>query len=49
MQIEMTYKKSTKNTYVFVAEGTEVPTLYIQKSAFAEQPAKILVTVEVLS
>lgn len=47
MKIEMTYKKATKNTYVFEATGTAVPALYVQKSAFDEQPSKITVTVEV--
>ena len=48
MTVEMTYKKSTKNTYVFVAEGTAIPTLYIQKSEFDEQPKTISVEVTVL-
>lgn len=43
----MTYKKSTKNTYVFEANGSAVPTLYVQKSEFEKQPWKIVVTVEV--
>ena len=47
MQIEMNYKKATKNTYVFEATGTEVPTLYINKSAFEDQPKKIIVSIEV--
>jgi len=46
--IEMTFSKATKNTYVFTAPGTAVPTLYIQKSEFTEQPKKIAVTIEVV-
>ena len=46
MQIEMTYKKSTKNTYVFEATGTAIPTLYIQKNEFEKQPSRIVVTVK---
>lgn len=48
MQIEMTYKKSTKNTYVFEAKDTAIPTLYIQKAEFEKQPKTILVSVQVL-
>ena len=49
MQVEMTYKKSTKNTYVFEEVNPDrVPTLYIKKTAFTEQPNKITVTIEVV-
>ena len=47
MKIKMQYKKSTKNTYVFEAQDSEVPSLYIKKTAFDKQPASITVTIEV--
>lgn len=47
MRVKMTFKKATKNTYVFEASGTAIPTLYIQKLAFEKQPKVIYVNVEV--
>jgi hypothetical protein len=48
MRVKMTFKKATKNTYVFEANGTCVPTLYIQKLAFEKQPKVIFVNIEVV-
>lgn len=49
MKVEMTYSKSTKNTYVFTEDNPDrVPTLYIKKTAFETQPEKITVTIEVV-
>lgn len=53
MKIEMTYKKSTKNTYVFEEVNPDrVPTMYIKKTAFSDAypgsvPNKITVTIDV--
>ena len=48
MKVKMVFKKSTKNTYVFEAPGTAIPTLYIQKLSFEKQPKEIYVNVEVV-
>jgi hypothetical protein len=48
MKIEMTKKKTTKNTVVYSAEGTAIPTLYIQKSGLDGEPETIQVEIKVL-
>lgn len=47
--LEMTFKKSTKNTHVYEAdfEGAEIPTLYIMRESMPDKPpADITVTVK---
>ena len=47
MKINMTLNKSTKNTHVYEAIGTAIPSLYIQKHELPEPPPKtITVTVD---
>ena len=46
MKINMTLKKSTKNTHVYEAEGTAIPSVYIQKNELPESPPKTI-TIEV--
>lgn len=47
-KVKMIYVKSTKNTHMYGAQKpTEIPTLYIDKSAMPETPPKFIkVTVE---
>ena len=44
MKITMNLSKETKGTFVYtcITEGAIVPTLYIKKSAFPEQPPAII-------
>jgi len=43
----MAHTKSTKNTEVYSGEGSVIPTLYIQKSAFKDVvPEEISVRIE---
>jgi hypothetical protein len=47
IKIEMTLKKSTKNTHVYGNEDSVVPSVYIRKEAFPiEVPQHILLTIE---
>jgi hypothetical protein len=47
LTITMSFKKSTKNSHQFEAEGV-IPTLYIKKSAFPEgvTPTSVIITVK---
>ena len=55
MKVQMAFRKTTKNTYVFDevkavdSAPSVVPTLYIRKEAFNECPLKIEITIEVIS
>lgn len=47
--LEMTFKKSTKNTHVYEAdfEGAEIPTLYIKRDSMPKAvPKNITITVD---
>lgn len=47
--VELTFRNSTKRTYRFEEGGAfKIGTLYVQQSAFKQQPKKIRVTVEVI-
>jgi len=47
--VEMTYEKATKNKYVFSAPaGSAVEAIYVSKSVYVNQPAKVRVTIEAL-
>lgn len=40
--INTTLKKSTKNTHVYEAEGTAIPSVYIQKNELPDPPPKTI-------
>jgi len=46
MDIDLTFRKSTKNTYVYSddAEDAPIPSVYIKKSAFPEGEAPVSIT-----
>ncbi|MBA7505092.1 hypothetical protein ES706_03755 [subsurface metagenome] len=49
-EVEMEYERQTKRTFRFkeAKEPIRIGTLYVQKTAFATQPKRIHVTVEVV-
>jgi len=49
--IKLVFKKSTKNTYVYTetldpGQAPVIPTLYVRKWAFPNQPQTLKVTIE---
>lgn len=45
--IEMRFEKSTKNKHVYVAEGSAVPSIYIDKSALPASPVPTTIKVTI--
>jgi len=43
MKINMTLKKSTKNTHVYEASSTAIPSLYIQHNELPKEPPKTII------
>lgn len=43
--VTLTFKKATKNTYVFENPDASVSTIYVDKSAFTTQPSSITITI----
>ena len=48
IELELSYKKSTKGTFVYENKDSFIPTIYIKRPAFDEPPKtiKLVVTYE---